>query len=174
MLSKGSAMGEDKRTFRQVCLECWVPPIITAIVGGLCVSVVLPRFQASFENHRAVHQRQLQLMEQTQEHFTVYLSNWARLRELAKLESSRKLSVDEDDRMKSAIKGRNDAKDRLIPTLNIAKLYFGPDVQAKIYKFRGFDDSNRTTRLNELPPLSGWEEHQDDIMRAMKKEVGAL
>ena len=167
-------MQDEKRRFGQICLECWIPPLITAIVGALCVSVVLPRYQADFENHRAGHQRQLQLMEQTEEYFTVYLNNWARLLEFAKLESSRSLNADEEDRMKNAIKGRNDAKDKLIPTLNIAKLYFGPDVQGHIYKFRRFDDSKRAARLNELPPLSEWEEHQEDIIRAMKKEVGAL
>jgi hypothetical protein len=167
---KGTVIEEN--TYLHLILKHWVPPLITALVGGLMVAIILPRFQEGFEASHANQERRQEILESTIKNFAVYIESWRRLRTIAEYESEvGKLKKEEEDRKNRYVAERDAARNSLFSDLATAGIYYKQETIVFIREFQTWDREQATKSLHELRPLREWEDRRDGIVAQMTQEV---
>lgn len=175
--AKGVIIAEN--TLLHIFLKDWVPPLITALVGGLAVAIILPLFQVGFETNRANQKRRQEILESTLKNFAVYVDSWRRLRTIAEYElelkvrklNKEELNKEEKDRKNRYVIERDAARNLLFSDLSAAGIYYNQETTSLIKAFQNWDRDQAEKHLRELPPLNDWENWRDRIVAQMTQEV---
>lgn len=151
----------------------WGPPLITILLGGLCASILFPRWQASYTRARAAAQHRLELAESLASAFARYVTAWRRLIDIARLGVERPLTDTETERRNSFVVQRNDARDSLLDLCARSQLYYSDQVAELIASFVAWDTQQASKRLEDLPDIAEWREWEKMVLRALKREYGS-
>ena len=162
----------DLYEFLEIVLKNWGPPIISVLVGGLLVSILVPRWQVRFEKSRQYDKRRLELLEGIAKTFPLYVANWRRLIDISFYEEQKgQLSQEEQDRKLRFVADRNTVRDKLFSSLSSARIYFSDSILTLITEFSEWDEKCTILELDELPQIQAWQEWELKIIRAMMVET---
>lgn len=165
----------DHEAVTTLILKEWVPPLISVLSGGLIISLLVPRWQATFERSRLYDKRRLEILESISQDFSRYIDNWRRLIQISHHEV-RKGNLDDDEKARKQrfIEDRNLARDTLISDLSTARIYFSESVDTLIAEFSDWDQACTVKRLSDLPEIGMWRSWEARIISAMKQELKGL
>ena len=149
----------------------WGPSIITIVVGGICASILFPRWQAQYNRAKALGERKVALLEDIAVQFTLYIAAWRRLISIAKLERDRDLTEREMTRKDQFVQQRGETRDELLQALAKAKIYFSRQSRHQIDDFVLWDQMLGSKTLEELPPIEEWRIWEERISKCLRYEI---
>lgn len=161
----------DPNSVGYLLLSNWGPPIVTIFVGGAFASLLVPRWQARWNRDRATEERRIALYEAISEHFSMYVTAWRRLLQIARLERERNLSELERARKEDYLRSRTDARDSLICEFAKARIYFSRNSGDAIAKFVHWDEKNGSKNFGDLPDIEEWREWEDLIVENLRQDL---
>lgn len=168
---KSRPAGTRRRLTAQVAYTA-----ISAVIGGVVAlggSLMVTKYQLGAEERRTIEQQRVLIWMDTAGNFNSYISNWNRLIVIAEHEEKQgRLNKREEERKERYVAERDKPKDALYGTLEKAKLFFGKEVHEQIEQFTAWEKEKvHRKRLNELPPITAWEERKNAILGSMTKEL---
>lgn len=161
----------DENSFLYLVLRYWVPSLLSIIAGGLFASVLIPRWQARWSKNRAQEDRRVELYETIAEHFSLYITAWRRLIEIATLEATRPLSEQEAERKQAIVAHRTEERDELLRAFSKSSLFFSAESDARIEAFLEWDECNGAKRLDELPEIDEWKRREKEILSSLRRDL---
>jgi hypothetical protein len=124
------------------------------------------------EREKFLVEQQLRIWAACAKHFSDYITNWDRLRKIATAEKQTgSLGSEEQARKNRYVNDRDAARVALQAALWEASLIYGESARKPIEAYFDFDRDHAPKGLEELPPLSRWEQHRDEILKALRGEV---
>lgn len=154
-----------------VMIRHWGPTIITIVLGGLCASILFPRWQEQYNRAKAMGEHKVALLEDIAVQFTLYIAAWRRLISIAELEQNRDLTPREMDRKDRYVSQRGEARDALLQGMAKAKIYFSRNSRLRIDDFILWDQMLGTKPLKDLPHLEEWRNWEEKISQCLRYEI---
>jgi hypothetical protein len=162
------------KTFKQICLECWAPAIITAVIGGLVVVLLVPWVQTQFAEQAAMKKRQLEVWEAVGNNFTQYILWRSRLNDAARFERTlprNALTKDFLNRKEGYVAERDKHAILLRQYLLLAEFYFdNDDVREVIKSFIEWHGQFSKATLDDLPSDADYIRWRDRIMSTIRAQ----
>jgi hypothetical protein len=156
----------------EIILKNWSPPIISVLLGGVIVSILVPRWQVRFEKSRLYDRRRLELLESIAGNFPHYVANWRRLMQISHHEFEKGQLTEGELELKARfVEERNNSRDKLFSDLSLASVYFSDTVVDLITRFSEWDQDCTALRLDELPDIGSWQEWEVALIKSMKAET---
>jgi hypothetical protein len=176
-------MEKDNIYFKKILLESWLPRIlpalITAILGGVLVAWLAPKFQTYYALKTAYHNDRISLWKDIGNNFTNYRIYMKELDVMVKYETKlTKLQRTESgyyQNIKEYVRKRNHYRDQLQNDLLIATYYFNGDTKELIDRYITWDKITSKT-ITYQPKIAqerqkSYAAWQDNIMMKIMHQL---
>jgi len=165
-----------ERTFKEIFLSKWVPALITAIVGGIVVAIVIPKYQANYAEESALKKRKIELWESIGDNFTNYITYRGRLNSAAlseiKLRSSNQIIPRRFlDRKESYRVERDKYATQLRRDFLLADYYYDNQVEIIIKSFQEWHGQYKDKTVEQLPSDEEYYKWRDRIMLGIRENL---
>lgn len=145
---------------------------LLAVGFGYFTGSLIEQQKFQLEREKFLLEQKLRVWAACAKHFSDYITNWDRLRKIATSEKQvASLSPDERTRKNRYVNDRDAARVALQAALWEASLIYGEPARKPIETYFEFDREQAAKRLEELPSVSQWEHHRDEILNALRGEV---
>jgi hypothetical protein len=129
--------------------------LIAAIVAGVLL-FAFAWVLRGIDRNKSFKDKKIEHALPTVIHLSQYIESWRRLIAIASLQTNRKLTEDENDRMCRYVTQRDEAKISLISKINTLPLFFNKKLVDEFYAVKEWDANLSTKRRNKLPIIDEW------------------